>query len=251
MKLNFMKTSMNKIKMVAFDMAGTTVRDNQEVEKCFIEAARTTGLDFHSADILSMMGWSKRLVFETLWRKFQPKADDSLIQQNTNNSYLNFKKILEIHYLTHPIVPTEGTLELFSYLKAQNIKIALTTGFYRQVTDIILKKLGWLVGLDANYVGYESSVINVSVSSDQVQNSRPAPDMIFKAMQLLEIRDSNSVINIGDTPSDLQSGINAGCFLSLGVTNGTHSFSQLKEFENDGLLDNILELQNVIEGIQG
>jgi phosphoglycolate phosphatase-like HAD superfamily hydrolase len=61
--------------------------------------------------------------------------------------------------------------------------------------------------------------------------------------------DAGEVINIGDTPSDLLSGKNAGCLLSLGVTNGTHTVEQLSEIENDGLLSNILELRQIIEDL--
>ncbi|MFN6067079.1 MAG: phosphatase, partial [Pseudanabaena sp.] len=35
---------MSKIKLVVFDMAGTTVRDDREVEQCFMQAAANTGL---------------------------------------------------------------------------------------------------------------------------------------------------------------------------------------------------------------
>ena len=71
--------------------------------------------------------------------------------------------------------------------------------------------------------------------------------MIQKAMKLLDVHDSLRVINIGDTPSDLKSGIRAGCRMSLGVTNGTHSRSQLAVHRNDGLLINLSELEQFIK----
>ena len=42
-------------------------------------------------------------------------------------------------------------------------------------------------------------------------------------MKRLGVTDAKRVIKIGDTPSDLKAGRNAGCLLSLGLTNGTHS----------------------------
>jgi len=36
--------------------------------------------------------------------------------------------------------------------------------------------------------------------------------MIFKAMEQLKVSEAAHVINIGDTPSDLESGVNAGVF---------------------------------------
>lgn len=241
---------MVKIKLVVFDMAGTTVSDKNEVEKCFVEAAESLGLAYNIEEIISMMGWSKRLVFETLWKKNLPDDKEDSIRQKTDVSYQRFKEVLENHYRTQPVLPSEGTPELFRFLKSKGIKIALTTGFYREVTDIILNRLGWDKGLNADYVGDSTSVIDVSVASDQVAAGRPAPDMILRAMQLIGVSNPVEVINIGDTPSDLLSGKNAGCLLSLGVTNGTHTYEQLSIIENDGLLNNISELRWVIENLE-
>ena len=233
--------------MVVFDMAGTTVKDENEVEKCFVEAAESTGLKYSVEEIVSMMGWSKRLVFETLWKKNLPDADEKTISDKTDASYAKFKEVLEKHYNTEPVMPTIGTLELFAFLKSQGIKIVTTTGFYREVTDIILHRLGWDKGLDENYVGDEKSIIDLSISSDQVANGRPAPDMIFKAMEVFGIEDTKEVIKIGDTPSDLLAGRNAKCLVSLGVTNGTHTKEQLEKYDNDGLLENISLLKDYIK----
>ena len=129
---------MKNLEMVVFDMAGTTIRDKNEVENCFWEAAEKSGLQTTRERIISMMGWSKRLVFETLWKEQLSNASNESIQKQINQSYSRFTDILEEHYHTHEVLPTEGCLELFRYLKDKNIKIALTTGFYRKVTDIIL-----------------------------------------------------------------------------------------------------------------
>ena len=235
------------VKLIVFDMAGTTVSDKNEVEKCFVEAAKTTQLKFDVEEIVSMMGWSKRLVFEKQKKKNLPKTDDAVVQKKTDESYQKFKEILEYHYKTEPVFPTEGTLELFHFLKSQEIKIALTTGFYRKVTDIILDRLEWNSRLDENYLGNKESVIDFSVTSDQVEDGRPAPDMIFRAMKMLNIDNPKQVIKIGDTPSDLQAGKNADCLLSLGITNGTHTKKQLEKVENDGLFENLNEFKMYLE----
>lgn len=211
----------NKIKLVAFDMAGTTVRDEHEVEHCFRQAALQTGLEMSEAEILAVQGWAKRFVFETYWERQLGQRDEHWLQQ-VDLSFHTFTQILENHYLTQPIVPTEGALEVFAFLRERGIKIALTTGFYRKVTDIILERLGWLQGLNEQYVNTGSSVIDCSISSDQVAAGRPAPDMIFKAMHLLQIANAEDVVSVGDTPSDIQAGQNAQLLYSLAVANGTH-----------------------------
>ena len=72
--------------------------------------------------------------------------------------------------------------------------------------------------------------------------------MIQKAMYQVGVTDPKSVIVVGDTPSDLEAGMNASCRLSLGVTNGTHSREQLQSYPNHGLLDSVLELKDIILG---
>lgn len=233
------------IEMVVFDMAGTTVRDKNEVEYCFLQAVDQTGLVTNPDEINSMMGWSKLTVFETLWKKQLSGAPASEINERVEKSYSVFREVLESHYLNSEILPTEGTLEIFEFLKRQNIKIALTTGFYRKVTDIILERLGWSIGPDKH--GSVSGIINASVSSDEVKAGRPAPFMIFRAMELCNVNDVRRIIKIGDTPSDLGEGKNAGCYLSLGITNGTHTKEQLSQLENDGLLDDMKQFQQFLE----
>lgn len=232
--------------MVVFDMAGTTVKDENEVERCFIEAAESTGLGYSVNEIISMMGWPKRLVFEILWKQNLPGASDEEVQNKIEISYARFKEVLEKHYLTQPVLPVDSILNLFTFLKSKKIKIVLTTGFYRDVTDIILKRLFWDKGLDENYIGNGSTIIDLSISGDQVKNGRPSPEMIQRAMRIFGIDNPKKVIKIGDTPLDLQAGKNANCLFSLGVTNGTHTREQLGKYENDGLLDNISGLKKYI-----
>ncbi len=240
---------MLSIELVTFDMAGTTVQDRHEVEMCFIEAASHTGLAVSAERVLALQGYSKRYVFELLWTEVLGENHADL-QEFVDVSYSKFCEILENHYLQSEIYPTEGCLDIFGYLKDKNIKIALTTGFYRKVTDIILGKLGWLEGLDKNYIGNKNTVIQLSVASDEVIKGRPEPYMIQHAMKTLKVHDSFRVLNIGDTPSDLKSGIRAGCRMSLAVTNGTHTRPQLSVHRNDGLLSKVSDLKAIIEKIE-
>jgi len=239
---------MDALQLIVFDMAGTTVRDAHEVEACFAQAATATGLRASAARILAVQGQAKRAVFEQLWRE-QLGAETTLAEltPHVERSYQVFREVLEAHYRTQPVLPTEGCLELFAFLKSHGIRIALTTGFYREVTDIILHRLGWDLNLDAQRRGNRYSVIDLSISSDEVAEGRPAPLMIAKAMQTFCITDPRQVWNVGDTPSDLESGRRAGCARSLGLVNGTHTRAQLAACPNDGLLASLVELQQQLQ----
>lgn len=237
---------MTPLKLVVFDMAGTTVQDKKEVETCFAQACQHMNLNVSEERILALQGYSKIEVFRLLWDEKIGKEHPEYTE-NVEVSYDYFRMILEEHYEKTPILPTEGCLEIFEFLRANDIKIALTTGFYRKVVNIILSKLGWLQGLDNDYFNKSGdSIIDLSIASDEVPQGRPEPFMIQKAMNLLGIADAKQVINIGDTPSDLQSGISAGCRLSLGITNGTHTHEQLKIYRNDGLISSLYDLKEIV-----
>ena len=232
---------MNNIQLVVFDMAGTTVRDQREVENCFFQAAQLSGLQASRQRINDLQGIPKLEVVKILWDEAIGKEDEAYPKKVEDN-YTLFKSILENHYKTHPVVPTEGALEAFDFLRKRNIKIALTTGFYRKVCNIILTKLGWDKGLDENYQGGAASIIDLSLTPDETGKGRPHPDMIFKAMKIFNITDPKQVVKIGDTPSDLKAGKVAQCLFSLGVTNGTHTREELLPYDNDGLLDSMQAL---------
>lgn len=232
--------------LVVLDMAGTTVRDQHEVEACFARAAAETGLYATAARILAAQGQAKRFVFETLWQEQEPRATPQQLDQQVERSYQAFRAILEGYYRTAEVVPTEGAPELLAFLKSHGIRVALTTGFYRTVTDLILRRLGWDAGLDAQRRGNAQSVIDLSIASDEVAAGRPAPLMIQKAMQTFGLTNSQQVYNVGDTPSDLESGRRAGA-RSFGLTNGTHSRAQLAACPNDGLFGSLAEWQAYLE----
>lgn len=229
--------------LIVFDMAGTTVRDNNEVLYCFSEACRQAGLTADDKRLNALMGVSKLEVFQLLWREeLGEDTDSGVIAVKSGETFRLFCRILEDYYQSHSVEPTEGALDVFGFLHDRGIKIALNTGFYRKVTDIILNKLGWLAGLDAQYIGGIGSQINFSITSDEVPMGRPEPYMIRKAMSVFGITDPGRVVKIGDTPVDLAEGRRAGVAYSIAVTNGTHTREELEVLDNDGLLGALSEL---------
>ena len=100
--------------------------------------------------------------------------------------------------------------------------------------------------MNDKHIGNGSTVIFQSITSDEVSKGRPAPDMIFKAMQSAGISDARQVIKIGDTPSDIKAGKKANCLLSMAVGNGSHTAEQLLPFEPDLMLKSLRDLENIL-----
>jgi phosphonatase-like hydrolase len=168
-----------------------------------------------------------------LWR--EQIGEQPALASRIDHSYTVFCKILERHFETERVEPTAGCLATLAWLHRWGVPVCLTTGFYRRVTNIILRRLDWTVG--------SKGTVQYSVTSDEVPQGRPAPDMILRCMELAGVRDPRRVVNVGDTPSDLASGRNAGCGWSLAVTNGTYTKEQLSAYPNDGLLASLADLK--------
>jgi phosphonatase-like hydrolase len=238
---------MENIKLMVLDMAGTTIQDQHEVEACFAQTCQEINLRVSNEQILALQGYSKVEVFETLWGE-KIGTDHPEYTENVAHSYDLFKITLENYYQQANIQPTDGCLEALHYLRSKHIKIALTTGFYREVANIILRKIGWLKGLNQEYANNSGeSPIDLSITSDEVPKGRPQPYMIHKAMKYFNIQNAEQVANIGDTPADLLSGNAAAVGLNIGITNGTHSHAQLIGYPHHYLIENLKYLPQLAE----
>jgi phosphonatase-like hydrolase len=124
-----------------------------------------------------------------------------------------------------------GASAAFSALRRAGIKIALNTGFSRDIVTVLLRRLGW-----------DRDIIDASVTSDEVPRGRPHPDMIFHLMRQLGVSDARRVAKVGDTPVDLEEGRNAGCGMVIGVTTGSFSRAQLESSPHTRIIDSVADL---------
>jgi len=125
---------------------------------------------------------------------------------------------------------------VFSWLHERGVKIALTTGFYRRVTEIILNAVGWRDG-----------VIEASVCSEDVARGRPAPFMIFRAMETTGVIEVKRVMKVGDTVLDLWAGRNAGVGGVVGVLSGSQGIEQLGRVRHTHILSSVAALPALLE----
>lgn len=214
--------------------AGTT-------ESCFIKACETTNIAYDESKLKVIHGQSIQKVFEGLWKN-ELGADHVAFPHRVKQSVDAFRKLMEEELENNDLHLTIGTKEALAYLKSKGIKVAITTELNRWLADIALEKLGWLDGLNNDYVGDENSTIQLSICAEDVERGKPAPDMIAYAMDMFEMEDPAAVINIGDTTMDLRAGRKAGCGLNLAVSNGAHAEEVLEAKENHGILESLGDL---------
>lgn len=225
---------MHKIELIVFDMAGTTVNDEDSVNRCVREALGAAGLDVSPAEVNAVMGIPKPEALRRLVEGHGRLAD---LGPRLDAIYREFEARSIAFYRTDASVrEVAGATDLFAGLKRSGIKVALDTGFNRSITEVVLGRLGWA----------DSKLLDGTVASDEVPRGRPYPDMIHELMRRLRVEDAGRVAKVGDTPADLEEGKNAACGLIIGVTTGTHGPEELEPFPHTHLVESIRDLPGLL-----
>ncbi|UOE47494.1 HAD hydrolase-like protein [Mucilaginibacter sp. SMC90] len=222
-----------KIKMVVFDMAGTTVNENNIVYKTVQKAINEAGFNCTLEEVLAEgAGKEKLQAIKSVLKTYAGNTDEDLARQ----IYSNFSTQLTDAYKNNQLLPQPNATELFAALKERNILRVLNTGYSRQVAQSIIDALGWQQGAEYDEL----------VTATDVTGGRPEPDMIIFAADKFKITVAES-IKVGDSAIDIEEGKNAGCALSIGITTGAHTISQLQAADPDYVINNLMELLPIID----
>ena len=225
---------MPKIKLVIFDIGGTIIEDNGEVITAFSNALGTNGLPSTAEELAEFKGAAKRDVIRRfVERKFGPEDADN--KRRVDKAYADFRAELEGKFSNGGVKPIRGAVDTFAWLKQHQLLCATTTGFYRSVTDGILSSAGW------------QHVFAANICSDDVTVGRPSPYMIFRAMEASGVGDVREVLNVGDTPLDIQAGQRAGVLGVIGVLSGIHKKARLLRESPSHLISSVAVLPSLIE----
>lgn len=99
-----------------------------------------------------------------------------------------------------------GVAQIVKDWQSRGIRIGSTTGYTRKMLAPVLAQ--------AARQGFEP---NASVCPDEVGAGRPAPWMLMKNAQLLDVYPPRTCVKIGDTVVDIEEGRNAGMW-TIGLT---------------------------------
>ena len=189
--------------IACLDLAGTTVRDDGVVLDAFGSAISGRGLSpdgYEQAmkDVRATMGQSKIEVF----RRILGDEDAALdANQAFENHYARAVRAGEV-------TPLPGAVEAIGALRAAGLKVCLLTGFSPSTRDALLDALGW------------RPLVDLALSPADAGRGRPWPDLPLTALLRLGGGAVSELATVGDTLSDIESGLRAGAGLVAGVLTG-------------------------------
>jgi phosphonatase-like hydrolase len=215
-----------RVRLFVFDIAGTTVRDDNVVHRAFLTTAGSADLRAEDDWIRARMGWNKVQVFRELLTLNHRKTDDATLLAE------RFTRAIMDDMDARPPVPLAGAAESLHAFRETGVKVAFNTGYSAALAREIIRRVGWTP--------------DAIIGSDLVAQGRPAPDMIRLAMQQTSVTDPADVGVAGDTPSDLRAGTAAGCRFVVGVGHGTHTLSELRQHPHTHLLADLTTLPEVL-----
>jgi len=226
------------IKLIVFDMAGTTVYDGDAVNASFRAALAKAGVQVDPAVVNTVMGLPKPEAIRLLLAQ----AGRAIREEEVQTIHDDFVQRMRDYYKSDPAVrEIPGAVAAFAALRRAGVKVALNTGFSRSVADALLARLGWRA----------PEVIDAAIASDDVPRGRPHPDMIQMLMRRLGIDDPRQVAKVGDTKADLEEGANAACGLNIGVTTGSFTREQLLACPHSHIVESVAEVSALVLGKQG
>ncbi|QDU75926.1 Phosphonoacetaldehyde hydrolase [Bremerella volcania] len=213
-------------RLVIFDWAGTMIDFGcQAPVEVLLALFEQRGVPVSTAQAREPMGAAKRdhiaaiLAMPEVADRWEARFGARPVEADVDAIYADFlplqKQILSQHAGAIP-----GAVEVLNQLHEQGIQIGSTTGYTRELMDVLLP-FAISQGITPDYV----------LTSDEVAQGRPAPDMIQKIMSLSGITDPAQVVKVDDTPVGITAGKRAGCVTVALAASGNELGLTQAEFE--------------------
>jgi phosphoglycolate phosphatase len=219
------------IRLVMFDLAGTTVRDGSGggsiVAEAFLSTFREAGIILAEEAVSSQRGKDKRDAIRALLIEARPTTPAS--EEEVDTLLVRFLSRLQDRLTEFEEIP--GAADALRFLQRLGIRIGIGSGLPQEFVETILIRLGWL----------GEGLVDLAVSTERVGAGRPDPRMIHEAMAHFGIDDPHRVLKVGDTVSDIEEGRNAGTWTAAVVT-GTQGEGRLRAASPDFILASVADV---------
>lgn len=193
------------LKAAIFDWAGTTLDFGcMAPSVVFVEVFKRHGVPITIEQARGPMGANKRVhiqeiaAMDEVAAKWEAAHGRKPAGEDIDAMYRDFVP-LQLDCLADYADLIPGTLETVENFRARGMKIGSTTGYSREMMDIVVP--------EAQKRGY---IVDSCVCANEVPSGRPHPWMCVKSAMEMEVYPFEACVKIGDTLPDIYEGLNAG-----------------------------------------
>lgn len=178
-----------QVRAVVFDLDGTLLNTLDDLANATNWALRKNGLPERTLDEV------RRFVGNGVRRLIERAVPEGVASDVLESTFDDFKA----YYVQHCQDQTclyEGVASMLAALKQQGLRLAIVSNKLQE-------------GVDELFHRYFSTTVEVAVGESPSVARKPAPDMVFAALQELGVAP-NEAIYVGDSDVDLQTAHNSG-----------------------------------------
>ena len=208
------------IKAVLFDIDGTLVDSNDLHVLAWQAAFETIGARFDRQTIHDQIGKGTDMLVPALL----PDADEALQQRLGDAHGERFKST----YL-ETVKPFPGAHALLARVHAAGQKLVLASSASAEELDHYVQLL------DAR------DLVTAGTSSDDVERTKPAPDIFATALRKVAPLAADEVIVVGDTPYDIEAAAKCG-IAAIGLRSGKFPDEALRTAGAVAIYDDVASL---------
>ncbi len=213
-----------KMKAVIFDMDGTLIDSMKLILKSVNIAFKHVGLPEISPDMLGTI--AGRPLAEIL-KMLKQDIDAESIRKCEEIFKEVYRTMSAVEMHVFPKVK-----ETLAWLHNKRILLAVVSTTSEQLIERELKRFEF------------EKFFHVIIGRESVQNFKPSPEGILKALTLLEVRPDETVF-VGDSPMDVKAGKKANV-KTIAVTTGFSKKEILSREKPDYIINGIDELKNIL-----
>lgn len=208
---------------VILDVDGTLLLSNDAHARAWADAFRDFGYEIDVEALRPLIGMGG----DKLMARVTPGLSE---EDGVGKQIAERRKEIFSHLYAQGLKPAPGARALVQRMKDDGLRIAIASSAKGEELDLLLDKAGI------------ADLIKTKTTSNEVSESKPAPDIVQVALDKLELPHSD-VLMLGDTPYDIESAGKAG-IRTIAVRCGGHSEDELKGaiaiFDNpEALLENV------------
>ncbi len=177
------------IKAVIFDMDGVLINSQEAHYKADLMALSELGFDM---DIEFVMKGAGTNTFE----RFGKWRDELGFEKSTKEARERREEIIKELFINEGVDGVKGARELLVDIKNNGIKTAVASSSSYELIYTVLDALD------------ERNLFDAVISGDDMEKSKPAPDIFLKAAEVLGVEPSECIV-VEDSTNGVKAGINA------------------------------------------